>query len=336
MPDPRFFSTGSPLSLAEIARITEATVLTTSDMEVVHVAPLNATTSDGALFFASDKEGLQAFADKNGGACLTTAKLAEGWEGAGALLVVSSPRSAFANISERLHSSLEESDPQAGEPADIAADANIHPSAVIAPEAKIGAGAKIGPHCYIGRGVVLGANATLGPGVTITHALVGDHASILAGARIGQAGFGFVPEPTGLRRVPQFGRVIIEDYVEIGANTTIDRGALEDTIIGTGTKIDNLVQIGHNVRLGAHCIVAAQTGISGSCVIEDGAMMGGQVGLADHLNIGKGAQIAAGSGLMRDVPDGEKWGGRPGRPVKDWLRETATLAKLAKQKNGKK
>ena len=135
-------------------------------------------------------------------------------------------------------------------------------------------------------------------------------------------------------KVPQLGRVVIGDDVEIGANTTIDRGALADTVIGKGTKIDNLVQIGHNVTLGQYCIIAAQTGISGSCTIGNGVLMGGQVGLADHLNIGDGAQIAAGSGLMHDIPVGEKWGGSPAKPVKQWLREVAALTRLTKRRNG--
>jgi UDP-3-O-[3-hydroxymyristoyl] glucosamine N-acyltransferase len=128
--------------------------------------------------------------------------------------------------------------------------------------------------------------------------------------------------------------VIIQDDVEIGANSTIDRGAIRDTVIGEGTKIDNLVQIAHNVSIGRHCLLAAQVGISGSCTVEDGVIMGGRAGVADHLTIGAGAMLGAGTGLMHDVPPGARWAGSPAKPGKQWLREVATLERLAKQSRG--
>jgi UDP-3-O-[3-hydroxymyristoyl] glucosamine N-acyltransferase len=149
------------------------------------------------------------------------------------------------------------------------------------------------------------------------------------GVHIGQDGFGFALGPRGHLKVPQVGRVIIQDDVEIGAGTTIDRGANRDTIIGEGTKIDNLVQIAHNVVIGRHCVLVAQAGVSGSTVIGDFAALGGQAGLTGHLTIGPGAQIAAQSGVMRDVPAGEKWGGAPASPMRDYLRQVAALRKLS-------
>ena len=163
------------------------------------------------------------------------------------------------------------------------------------------------------------------------HALIGDGVIIHAGTRVGQDGFGYVPGAGGHGKVPQVGRVIIQDGVEIGANSTIDRGAIRDTVIGEGTKIDNLVQIAHNVEIGRHCVLAAHTGISGSCTIGDYVMMGGRVGITDNITVGTGAMIAAGSGVMSHIPPGEKWGGAPAQPARDWLKANAALRRLARR-----
>jgi UDP-3-O-[3-hydroxymyristoyl] glucosamine N-acyltransferase len=188
----------------------------------------------------------------------------------------------------------------------------------------IAPGAVIGPGVRIGRDCVIGASAT------IVHALIGDKVIIHAGARIGQDGFGYLPGATGHGKVPQVGRVIIMDGAEIGANTTIDRGAIRDTVIGEGTKIDNLVQIAHNVEIGRHCVLAAHTGISGSCTIGDYVMMGGRVGLADNLTVGTGAMIGAAAGVMHDVPAGEKWVGTPAMPMKEFFKNVAAVRRLAR------
>jgi UDP-3-O-[3-hydroxymyristoyl] glucosamine N-acyltransferase len=179
--------------------------------------------------------------------------------------------------------------------------------------------------------VRIGRDCSIGAHAAITHALIGDRVIVHPGCAIGQDGFGFTRGPRGAQKVPQLGRVIIQDDVEIGANTTIDRGAIRDTVIGEGTKIDNLVQIAHNVSIGRHCLLAAQVGISGSTTVEDGVIMAGQVGVADHLTIGAGAMLGAQAGLMHNVPPGERWGGTPARLGKQWLREVATLERLARQ-----
>ncbi|MCA0202304.1 MAG: UDP-3-O-(3-hydroxymyristoyl)glucosamine N-acyltransferase, partial [Proteobacteria bacterium] len=186
----------------------------------------------------------------------------------------------------------------------------------------------------IGPGVEIGPDGAIGPNVTIFFALIGARVVLHPGVRIGQDGFGFAPTSQGLRKVPQLGRVIIHDDVEIGANTTIDRGAAADTLIGAGTKIDNLVQIGHNVTIGRSCVIVAQVGISGSCTLGDGVVLGGQVGLADHVKIADGAQVAAQSGLMRDVARGEVVMGSPAKPIRQFWREIGALSRLTKRNKG--
>jgi UDP-3-O-[3-hydroxymyristoyl] glucosamine N-acyltransferase len=184
----------------------------------------------------------------------------------------------------------------------------------------------------VGPGVRIGRDCNIGAGTSITHALVGDRVIIHPGCRIGQDGFGFLMGAAGHLKVPQVGRVIIQDDVEIGAGTTIDRGAIRDTMVGEGTKIDNLVQIGHNVVIGRHCVLVAQTGISGSSTLEDFVVLGARVGVTNHVTIGEGAQIAAISIVGGDVPPGARWGGTPAKPVKVWLREMKMLERMAKRR----
>jgi UDP-3-O-[3-hydroxymyristoyl] glucosamine N-acyltransferase len=205
----------------------------------------------------------------------------------------------------------------------------VDPGAVIGPRAEIGAGTVIGANAVIGAEVRIGRDCSIGPGASVLNALIGDHVVIHPGARIGQDGFGYVTGKAGHLKVPQIGRVIVQDDVEIGAGSTIDRGAGRDTVIGEGTKIDNLVQIAHNVSIGRHCIIVALTGISGSVTLGDHVMLGGQVGIADHVTIGDGALVAASSGVMRDIPAGARWFGTPAKPMREMFREMATLTRLA-------
>ena len=199
----------------------------------------------------------------------------------------------------------------------------VEPFAVVAAGAEIGAGSVIASGAAIGPGTRIGRNCHIGHAATVQHALVGNNVVIHPGARIGQDGFGYVPGPRGLDKVPQVGRVIIQDHVEIGAGTTIDRGAIDDTVIGEGTKIDNLVQIAHNVRIGRYCVIVAQVGIAGSATLGDGVMIGGAAGINGHVTVGDGAQIAALSGVAGDVPPGVRWGGQPARPMRGFLLDAA-------------
>ncbi len=211
-------------------------------------------------------------------------------------------------------------------------DACVMPGAFIGPDVEIGARSVIGPNAVLGRGVRIGQDCRIGASATIICALIGDHVTIKPGARVGCDGFGFTPSPSGLTKVPQLGRVIIQDHVEIGANSCIDRGALGDTVIGEGTKIDNLVQIAHNVSVGRYSIFASQVGISGSARIGDQVVLGGKVGVADHMQIGHKSQVAAKAGVSHSLPGGEAYGGYPARPIRQWRREVASLSRLAKRR----
>ncbi len=213
--------------------------------------------------------------------------------------------------------------------------ARIDPSTEIGAFALVGAGVEIGPGCrigpgaVIGDGVVIGADCRIGTHVSVSHAILGARVCLYPGARVGQEGFGFAVTPSGFVTVPQLGRVLLEDDVEIGANSTIDRGSVQDTVIGAGSRLDNLVQIGHNVRLGRCCVIVAQAGISGSTVLEDFVMVGGQSGLIGHLHIGRRARLGAQSGIMADVPADTEVVGSPAMPVREFFRQVATLRRLS-------
>ena len=302
---------------------------------VTHVGAL-ATAEAGAACFVEDKKALGTV----GVPSLVFVTDALRGEAAGALpgaalAVTDRPKTAFAYLAARLHRSLLETLPPLGgiaEDARIAPSAQVAPSAVIGPGAEIGEDVVIGPHVLVGPGVRIHEGTRVGSHASITHAVIGRDCVFSAGARIGEAGFGYTPGEAGAVPVPQLGRVVIGDRVDIGANSTVDRGSLGDTLIGEGTKVDNLCQVGHNCRIGAHVLIASQTGVSGSVVIGDGVMIGGQAGMADHIEIGAGAVVTARSGLMKDVPPGERWGGFPARPARQWLKETAALTRLAGRK----
>lgn len=254
---------------------------------------------------------------------------------AGAVLIISrTPRAHFARVATRVAAERAwGGEPRAAD-AIVEAGVRLAPGVVIGAGAMIGAGSDLGPNVVIGPGVAIGRRARIGAGVSIVCALLGDDVTLLAGARIGQSGFGVAGDARGPVDVPHFGRAILQDGVSIGANTTVDRGLFGDTVIAEHAKIDNLCQIAHNVTVGRATMIAAFGGISGSVKIGDGVLMGGRVGIADHRTIGDGAQLAAGSAVMHDVPAGETWAGYPAKPVRQWLRETAWLSRAIGKRDG--
>ncbi len=337
MPDPRFHRREGPRSLADLAAMTGTRPAPGAEagLLISDIGQID-TAGKGDIVYVAEAALLPALQASGCGACITTEALAKDVPGGCAILISADPRATFAAIASLFYpdrAPLQATEAIARD-AVIGQDVRLAPGVVIGAKAVIGDGVTIGANTVIGPGVEIGTSSVIGANVTIFFAIVGARAIIHPGVRIGQDGFGFVPTPSGLKKVPQLGRVMIHDDVEIGANTTIDRGALGDTVIGAGTKIDNLVQIGHNVVIGRSCIIVAQVGISGSCTLGDGVVLGGQVGLADHLEIADGAQVAAQSGLMRNVGRGEVVMGSPAKPIRQFWRETAAVSRLTKRNKG--
>jgi UDP-3-O-[3-hydroxymyristoyl] glucosamine N-acyltransferase len=348
MSDPQFFPAVTSLDSGEVAAISGTSLPEGAD-------PTRRFTGAAALeqagpadiAYMDNPKYTEALAATAAGLCLVSPRFAERVPAGTLALVTPTPYHAFARILARFFpAALKPGSVFASQgvapgafvhaTAVLEAGVTVDPGAVIGPGAEIGAGTVIASHAVIGPQVRIGRDCAIGAGCTLQAALIGNRVIIHPGVRIGQDGFGFAMSPRGHMKVPQIGRVIIQDDVEIGANTCIDRGASRDTVIGEGTKIDNLVQIGHNVVVGRHCVIVSQVGIAGSSTLEDFVVLGGQVGLAGHLTIGMGAQIAAQSGVAGDVPRGAKYGGYPAQPALSWARESAMLKSLlAKRGKGR-
>ena len=322
------------MTAAEVAAAVGGMLAGAGDARVDGIAPLDRASASDLSFLANAKYA-PLFERSRAGVVLVTADLATAAGPCASRVVVASPHEALLSLIPRFYRQPERK-------------AGIHPTAIIAPGAQlgadptveayavIGAGATIGDRAWIGAHSVVGAGATIGhdvrlfPHVTLyPGTTLGDRVTLHSGVRAGSDGFGYVFRDGAHQKIPHVGRCVIGNDVEVGANSTIDRGSIDDTVIGDGTKIDNLVQVGHNVRIGRLCLLMAQVGVAGSSRVEDGAILAGQVGLAGHLTVGAGARLAAQAGVISDIPAGETWGGYPARPHREVLKAHAALMKLS-------
>lgn len=341
MTEPVFFPVPEPLLLADIVALTGAVMADDAPVRhVAGVAPLDLAGPDDISFIDAKKYRSALEATRAGSVFCREADLPHVPAGAVAL-VVAAPYRCFAEVGARLFPNAVAAAPMTrsgvSPGAHVDPDATLEESvtveagAVVGPDVEIGSGTVVGPNAVIARGCRIGRNCRIGAGVTLQHSLLGNRVILHPGVRLGQDGFGYSMGPKHVK-IPQLGRVVVQDDVEIGANTTVDRGSLRDTTIGEGTKIDNLVQIGHNVTIGRHCVIVGQVGISGSAELGDYVVLGGKASVGEHIKLGMGAQIGGTSAVNNDVPAGERWIGSPARPVRDWMRSHRALLALSKGK----
>ena len=325
---------GTALRLADLAAAVGGTVHGDGDVRISGIAPLD-RAGPGQLSFLAAPKYAKLFTDSAAAAVLIAPELQDTPGACANRVVVAKPHEAILRLLPMLYRQPER--PFVGvhptavvdSTAQVDADACIEAYAVIAAGARVGPGAWIGPHCVVGAGVTLGRDVRLYPQVTLyPGSTLGDRVAVHSGTRIGSDGFGYVFQGGVHQKLPHVGGCVIGHDVEIGANCTIDRGSIDTTVIGDGTKIDNLVHIAHNVRVGRLCLMAAQVGIAGSVRIGDGVVMGGQVGVSGHVTIGDRATLAAQTGVISDIPAGELWSGFPARPHKENLRGYAATSKL--------
>ena len=343
MAQPIFFEEPPASTLAAIAALTRADLVDVSrgGQQVRGLASLDQAGPMHLTFFDNLKYADQ-LASTKAGACLVSARFEASVPEHVAVLRAAQPFHEFVKVARTLHRDALRPQSWFDNPG-IAASAIIDPSARLEDGVVVDPLAVIGPHVEIGTGTVIGAGAVIGANVrigrdcnvgartAIQFALVGNNVLIHPGCSIGQDGYGFIFfGPDGHVKVPQTGRVLIQNGVEIGAGTTIDRGSLRDTVIGEGTKIDNQVQIGHNVTVGRNCLLAAQIGLAGSLTIGDNVALGAKVGINNHLHIGDGAQVTAMSGVKDDIPANGRWGGFFAKPTKQWFREIVAVERLVR------
>jgi UDP-3-O-[3-hydroxymyristoyl] glucosamine N-acyltransferase len=336
MQHPGFFERAGPFSVREVAAGVDATVANDTDSArmLSDVRPLHLT-------FLDNRKYATQLTNTLAGACITAEAMASRAPTGTAVLISASPYAAFARavslfyptarFSKAAASVADKSGRLVHPTAKIGSGAVVEPGAIVGREAVIGDGTTIAAGAVVGFRVAVGEDCYIGASASLMHAIVGDRSIIHPGARVGQDGFGFAMGREGHLKVPQIGRVIIGNDVEIGANSTVDRGSLSDTVIGDGTKIDNLVQIAHNVVIGRHCIIVAQSGIAGSARLGDFVVMGAHSGVVGHVTIGDGAQIAGMGHVKGNVEGGARMGGTPARPFNEWARELAAIRRLSRR-----
>ena len=342
MADPKFFPKSKKLTLEQISKLTKITLPKSIDKNRVFldISTLDTASQDN-ISFLDNINYINQFKKTKAGACFFKKDFENIAPKNMIPLISTNPYHSFAIIANAFYPMKDITagvHPKAHIESSVKYDntVQIAPGAVVSSDVVIGSNCLIGANTVILSGVVIGDNTIVGANCTIAYSIIGSNVKIHNGVRIGQDGFGFAQNENVNLKMPQLGRVLIKDSVEIGSNSSVDRGTWSDTIIGEGTKLDNLVQIGHNVVLGKNCILVAQTGISGSTKIGDNVIIGGQVGIAGHLKIGNNVRIAAKSGVMKNIEDGMTVGGVPSVPINDWHRQTIILKKLIeKRKNAK-
>lgn len=332
--DARFYARRGPFGLAQVAAAANGTA-PRSDRVLTGIAPLQAASPD-KVSFLDNRRYVSALEKTAAGAVIVHPDMVDRVPASAIPIIAAAPYEGWARVAALFHP------PRPPTP-------GIHPTAFVAPgaavdqraeigafacieeHAEIGAGCRIGSYASIGRGVIIGKDCRIGTHASISHALLGARVCLHPGVRVGQEGFSFARTKNGFLTIPQLGRVLLEDDVEVGANSTIDRGSVQDTVIGAGSRLDNLVQIGHNVHLGRCCVIVAQVGISGSTVLEDFVQVGGQAAMAGHLHIGRGAQIGAQAGVISDAPAGAVLLGSPAQSRHEFFRQVATLKRMVRR-----
>jgi UDP-3-O-[3-hydroxymyristoyl] glucosamine N-acyltransferase len=323
------------LTAADVSALVGGALVGDGTVRVRAVAPLD-RAGPGDLTFLAASRYLPYFHASRAAAVLVTEANRATEPGPATRIVVDDPHRAMLVVVKALYPAPRR-EPSVHPTAVIGAGAELGQDLAAGPHVVVGAGARLGDRvtlmagAVVGEGVVIGDDVTLWPNVVCyPGTIVGSRVILHAGVVLGSDGFGYVPGKTGHEKIPHVGRCVIGDDVEIGANSTIDRGSVDDTVVGPGTKIDNLVQVGHNCRIGARCLLMAQVGLAGSTHVEDDVILAGQVGLAGHLTVGRGARVGAQSGVMNDIPAGTTWFGYPARPHREMMRTIAASRRLTK------